>query len=435
MEFKKSVVFLLVLALFVSPVFAGGQKDAAEKEEKAGEPTKVTFFHYFSGTLAGGVDQMVEAFNEENPEYNLVATPVDHEAFKTSIRVMLAGGNPPDLFSYWAGARTKFLVDNDLLEPIDDVYKEADLNDKFTEAVQQAAEYNGKKYFIPLTQHYAAVFYNKQVFKDAGVSPPKTWNEFLEVCEKLKEHGVKPIALGSRERWPAQFWFDYPLLRTAGPEYREKLMNGEASYTDKEVVRAWEIWKDLMDKGYFIDNPNAYDWAEAATFVGQGEAAMNLMGTWFMQLDKDIGWTPGEDYGFFPFPVIDEGVADAAVGPMDGVIVPKEAQQIEAAKQVMARLGDREAQESFNTGTGAIAPNKEVPDTVYNELQLEVKQLISTIPNWAFNYDLATPPPAADVGLNAFSEFIDNPDNYMEILEKTERDVQKAFEEMESQKQ
>ena len=56
---------------------------------------------------------------------------------------------------------------------------------------------------------------------------------------------------------------------------------------------------------------------------------------------------------------------------------------------------------------------------------------MATIPNWAFNYDLATPPPAADVGLNAFSEFLDNPNDYMRILRETEAAVQKAFAELE----
>ena len=56
-----------------------------------------------------------------------------------------------------------------------------------------------------------------------------------------------PISLGSMNRWPAQFWFDYLLLRTAGPEYRAKLMAGEAAYTDPEVVRAMELWAELAN--------------------------------------------------------------------------------------------------------------------------------------------------------------------------------------------
>ncbi len=426
---RKVLGLVLIIGLLaVMSAFTGGKQEEAPAVE---EPIKVTFFHYFSGTLSGGVDDMTKSYNAEQSKYLLVHTPVDHEAFKTSIRVMLAGGNPPDLFSYWAGARVQFVVDAERLAPIDDVFEANNLNELFPAAVQQGCTYSGNKYFLPLTQHFVPFFYSKEVFAKAGVSPPKTWDEFLTVCEKIKQSGVAPIALGSRERWPAQFWLDYPLLRTAGPEYRAKLMAGEASYTDPEVVKAWELWKTCVDRGYFNDSPNAYDWAEAATMVGTGEAGMTLMGTWFMQLDESIGWEPDVDYDFFPFPVVDSSIPDVAVGPIDGVVLPAEAKNPEAAKQVLARLADVGPQTAFNTGSGALAPNKNVPDATYNSLQLKVKALLAKIPNWAFNYDLATPPPAADVGLNAFSEFLENPDDYMRILKETETAVQKALAEIE----
>ncbi len=412
---KKTLLLVLVLCMIPAWTFA------AEKE-------KVTFFHYFSGTLAGGIGDMVDLFNKENPQYLLTHTPVDHEAFKTSIRVMLSGGNPPDLFSYWAGARVQFIVDADRLEPIDDVFEKNHLNTLFSDAVNQGCTYNGHKYFLPLTQHYVAFFYNKAVFEKVGVTPPTTWDEFLQVCDKLKAAGIVPIALGSRERWPAQFWLDYPLLRTAGPDYRAKLMAGKASYTDPEVVKAFELWKDLLDKGYFNDDPNAYDWAEASVMVGTGEAAMTLMGTWFMQLDKQIDWKAGEDYDYFPFPVVDSAVVDCAVGPIDGVVLAQEARAKEAGKAVLAQLAEVGPQTAFNTDSGAIAPNRDVPDSIYNALQIRVKKVLSTVPNWAFNYDLATPPPVADVGLDAFTKFIDSPEDYMKILEETQTGAKTAFE-------
>ena len=71
-----------------------------------------------------------------------------------------------------------------------------------------------------------------------------------------------------------------------------------------------------------------------------------------------------------------------------------------------------------------------MPDSTYNELQLAVKVLLAKIPNWAFNYDLATPPPVADVGLNAFAEFLDNPADYKRILQETEAAAKKAFAEL-----
>ena len=414
-------LFVVLCLAFPAALTAQGQT------EGEAAPEKVTFFHYFSGTLAGGIDDLVGNFNAENPEYELTHTPVDHEAFKTSIRVMLSGGNPPTLFSYWAGARVQFIVDADRLEPIDDVYEAFGLNDTFSEAVKMGATYNGKTYFMPLTQHYVPFFYNKAVFEAAGVTPPATWDEFLTVCETLKSQGIVPIALGSRERWPAQFWLDYPLLRTAGPAYRANLMNGEASYTDPEVVKAFGIWKELLDKGYFNEDPNAYDWAEAATMVGTGEAAMTLMGTWFMQLDEQIGWEAGKDYDYFPFPVIDPSVPDAAVGPIDGVVLAKDGDAKEAGKEVLGQLAGKGPQATFNSGTGALAPNSEVSDDIYNALQLDVKAYLATVPNWAYNYDLATPPPVADVGLDAFTKFIDGPAAYHDILSDTQEGAEAAF--------
>jgi multiple sugar transport system substrate-binding protein/raffinose/stachyose/melibiose transport system substrate-binding protein len=112
-------------------------------------------------------------------------------------------------------------------------------------------------------------------------------------------------------------------------------------------------------------------------------------------------------------------------------VLPAEARNPEAAKQVLAQLADVGPQTAFNKGSGALAPNKNVSDSTYNALQLKVKALLAKIPNWAFNYDLATPPPAADVGLNAFSEFLENPADYMKILRETEAAVQKAFAELE----
>ena len=422
------VLACLIVLMFALPfaVVAGGQKEAAVEG-----PEKVTFFHYFSGTLSGGMDDLVVAFNKENPEYVLTHTPVDHEAFKTSIMVMLSGGNPPDLFSYWAGARVQFIVDADRLEPIDDVYEKYGVSKLFSDAVNSAATYNGHKYFLPLTQHYVAFFYNKAVFAKAGIDTvPETWDQFLAACEKIKAIGVAPIALGSKARWPAQFWFDYPLLRTAGPEYRAKLMAGDVSYTDPEVIAAFKMWKDIIDKDYFYPNANAYDYAEASVLVGTGEAAMTLMGSWIMQLDDQIGWAPGDDYDFFPFPTVDSSVPDCAVGPFDGVVVAKDARNPEAAKMALVAMAKKGPMIAFNTGTGALAPNINVPESMYNVLQLKIKEYCGEVPNWAFNYDLATPPPVADVGLDAFAKFIDKPEDYMQILKDTEEGAKAAWSNM-----
>ncbi len=130
--------------------------------------TAITFLHYFTDSLSGGIDDMARVFNSHSTRYELKPTSLDHEAFKSSISDTLRAGQPPDLYSYWAGARTASIVSD--LEPIDDIWQQAGLDARFAPSlVRAASEYGGKKYFIPLTQHYVAFFYNKQVFTSSPV--------------------------------------------------------------------------------------------------------------------------------------------------------------------------------------------------------------------------------------------------------------------------
>ncbi len=370
---------------------------------------------------------MVTVFNNKHPEYQVRATGFEHESFKIGIKVMLAGGNPPDLFSYWAGARIQSLVDQNYLSPIDDLWEKAKMDDRFPTSVANACTYDNKKYAIPVTLHYAGIFYNKKIFKDNNITTPKTWEEFVAVCEKLKIKGIAPIALGSRERWPAQFWFDYILLRTAGPEYRHKLMSLDASYNDPEVIKAFSIWKEILDQGFFIKNPNVFDWAAAAKKVYHGEAAMTLMGTWIIGFfDNKLGWQQDIHYDFFPFPEIDPDVPSVSVGPIDAIVIPKKG-NLGAAKKTMEYFTDIKPQEEMSKGSGALAPNRKIPSSFYSKLQQRILQRIRKTSHWAFNYDLATRPKVAEIGLDCFVRFLDHPGDYKRILEETDKKTRQVI--------
>ena len=242
----------------------------------------VTLTHYFTGEFGLKVFNEQVAKFEADTGYTIRNSPVGHEDFKTDILVRAAGDSLPDVFSYWAGARTQFVVDSGSLHPIDEMWSRDGLDNVVAKSVADSATlYNGKRYLVPFNYHYAGMFYNTQVLADAGVTDlPTTWDGFLSLCETLKAKGVTPIALGSKNRWPAQFWFDYLLLGTAGPDYRARLMDGSAAYDDAEVKAAMAMWKELADKGYFAPNANADSWTDASDKVARGDAAMTLMGTW-----------------------------------------------------------------------------------------------------------------------------------------------------------
>ncbi|QOX77558.1 extracellular solute-binding protein [Trichlorobacter lovleyi] len=391
--------------------------------------TSITFLHYFTDSMNGGLDDMAKIFNSQNSRYDLKPIPLDHESFKTSIRHNLEAGNPPDLYSYWAGARTASIIE--YLEPIDDVWAQTRLDERFSPAVIKAAcEYNGKKYFIPLTQHYIGFFYNKKVFAAHGLTPPKTWKEFLNVCAILKSKGITPIALGAREKWPAQFWFDLLLLRTAPYEFRQALMQGKIGYQDPRVSAVFEQWQQLIQKGYFNRNLNDLSWDSGANeLVYTGKAAMTLMGTWVIGYFTNTShkWVAGKDFDFFPFPIIDPTLPLVSMGPIDGLVVPRKATNKDGAKQVMAFLTAAAPQEALSKGSGALAPSRTVPVSFYGDIQRRVLQEIARSSHFAFNYDLSTPPEIAEIGLNAFTEFLEFPADRQTIQQKLATDAASQF--------
>lgn len=390
----------------------------------------VTITHYFTGDL--GRDGLQEIFKQFQSETGIAVkdSPIGHEDYKTGILVRAAGNSLPDVFSYWAGARTQFIVDSGNLAPIDGLWKAADLDNMIAKPIADSATlYGDQRYLVPFGYHYAGLFYNKKVMAKAGITEmPKTWDEFKAMSQKLKAAGINPIALGSKSRWPAQFWFDYLLLRTAGPDYRAKLMAGEASYTDPEVEKAMSLWQELFNEGAFAANANAYEWTDAADQVTRGEAAMTLMGTWITGYWQSNNLVPGEDYDFFEFPTVTEGVANAVVGPVDGLVIAGNAANKDGAEKLLTFLvGKPEVQAKWAAIQGALSANIKVDPASYTVVMQRALDVVQKADAFAFNYDLATPPPVAEVGLSMFAQFIDNPANAKPILEQAQAAAAAAF--------
>ena len=416
-----AVLFVLVAALAVTPALA--------QDDLMGD---FTVSHYFGGFGGEFIDGIVDDFIAANPGLMHAASPVDHEQFKTSILVQLAGGNPPDTFSYWAGARIQFVVDGGRLQPIDDVWEANDMDSQFPQAViDNAATYDMHRYAVPLTLHWVGMFYNVALFEEVGAMVPTNWDELVDVAEKFKMADIPAFALGSIKRWPGQFWFDMILLRTAGNDYRNQLMSGEASYTDPEVVRAFGLWKELVAAGYFYPDANAYDWDEAANQVANGEAAMTLMGTWIGGLYAGNEMVAGEDFDYFSFPTIDEDTPRASLGPIDTFVVSADAANADAAKAFLVHLTNPDVQAEFALGAGNLAPSLLVDTGIYNDVVARIAGEIANDPVFAFNYDLATPPPVAEVGLNSFAEFMANPGDYEAMLERVQAAAAAEFAGME----
>ncbi len=137
------------------------------------------------------LEEVVNRFREEYPDIEVQVNTFDHEAYKTNIRNFLVS-EAPDVALWFAGNRMKFFVDQGLFADVSDVWQEEGLTDSMSSSLS-AMTVDGKQYGVPYAYYQWGVYYRSDLFDQVGASVPTTWDEFLEVCAKLKAAGITPI--------------------------------------------------------------------------------------------------------------------------------------------------------------------------------------------------------------------------------------------------
>lgn len=369
--------------------------------------------------------EAVEIFQESHPEYEIVHSTVAHEDFKQAIRAYLTASTPPDVLTWFAGNRARFFIDNDQIMDISSVWEEQGWNESYPKGFQAMSSVDGKQYFLPTSWYWWAVYYRTDIFEEYGLEPPETWEEFLSVCETLKENDITPLAIGTKYRWTAAAWFDYLNMRVNGPEFHINLMLGKESYDDPRVAKVFEYWDVLLDNEYFLEDAAAYSWSEALEPMIAGDAAMYLMGDFIRDSLPD---ETEAKLDFFRFPIIDPEVPIGEDAPTDGFFIPANAQHPDAAKEFLAYLGSVEYQTFFAEELGRLPTNFDVDKSIFNESQQKGLALIEGADFVAQFYDRDTTPEMADDGMNAFMEYWDDPDSIDTLLADLEATRKEIFE-------
>ncbi|MDQ0469875.1 ABC transporter substrate-binding protein [Labrys wisconsinensis] len=254
----------------------------------------------------------------ESKGHPFVPTPYATDQYQAFIATGVQSGNAPEIFTWWNGTKLKDLVDADALQPLDDVWKEAVSAGQMDPASAELYTVDGKIYGVPLHLSSWVVFYNKALFKQAGLEPPKSWSDLLAACDKLKAAGITPFDATVQDGWRGFIWFEELLLRTDPAAYM-KLNSGELSYTSPQVKAVFKLWGDLYAKGYFTP---ATSNEEVLNFA-RGKAAMYLMGDWAIQNIKEGGMKPGEDFGAFVMPNVDPSLPPSVINEGAPIVVSK----------------------------------------------------------------------------------------------------------------
>jgi raffinose/stachyose/melibiose transport system substrate-binding protein len=180
----------------------------------------------------------------------------------------------------------------------------------------EAYTIDGKLYAIPFDQGVVGFWYNKDLFAEAGITTtPTTWAEFTEDVQILKDAGITPIALGGGDKWPIHYYWTYLVMRLAGLDGLAAAADA-GDFSDPAFVEAGQMLADLAAMEPFQEGFESATYGEAdgqAATMGEGIAAMELMGQWGPQVQRDASGTEGigDSLGFFPFPSVEGGPGTA----------------------------------------------------------------------------------------------------------------------------
>ncbi len=272
--------------------------------------------------------KVADDYMAANPNVTIEITVLENQAFKDRLVTVMQAGDPPDLFQSWGGGVLWEFSEAGLVRNIAPEL-EGEWKDSFNaQAALELYGRDGEYYGVPWQWGAVGLFYNKALFEQAGLdpnAPPQTWDEFLAAVQALKDAGITPIALGEAEKWPGHFWWVYLAMRLGGEEAFLKAYSREGTFADEPFVQAGEYLQQLIDLEPFQDGFLGMGYSDQAGLVGDGLAAMELMGQWApgTQVAFSEQGGIGEDLGWFPFPAVDGGAGQPTdvLGGGDGFAV------------------------------------------------------------------------------------------------------------------
>ncbi|KPI16606.1 extracellular solute-binding protein family 1 [Actinobacteria bacterium OK074] len=296
-----------------------GSLTACGSGSGSGSGGSITAFTY--GDDAAKVQQAsVDRFNKSAAAKKAGGTvkleKVPGTDYSAKLRTAMGSPNQPDVFFNWGGGSiTAYRDSKQLVDLTDTIKGDPVLKDGFLPSVLAAGGLEGRDYGIPMRGMQPVIlFYNKSVFAEHKLQPPKTWDQLLDINTKLKKAGITPFALGGADVWPELMWLEYLVDRIGGPDVFAKVKDGDAGgWGDPAVLKAAQIVKELIDDGTFGKGFSSVSYVNggAPALFARGKAAMHLMGSW--EYSTQLGQFPDfakKNLGWARFPEFEGGTGD-----------------------------------------------------------------------------------------------------------------------------
>lgn len=420
----------LAVALLLAACANGGDSGdgAGDGEEEIGT---VSVIGVWGGGEIDAFTEVVSGWEEETGGTMEFEGTRDLSAI---LRARVAGGNPPDLAILPNPALMEELAQQDALQPLDDVI---DIEGSYSDTWRELGSVDDTLYgmFVKASTK-STVWYNPQVFEEAGYETPTTWDDLVALTDEIKAAGgPAPWSIGMESGgasgWPGTDWIQEILLTESGPDVYDQWVEHEIPWTDPQVKSAWERFGEMaLGEGNVtggassIVSTNFQD-ASYLPFEDPPRAHMYFLGSFVQGFlsEQFPDLEAGTNYDFFKFVEINE--PGTATGGGDIIVMLNDTP---GARSLMEYLADGGNWESWAEAGGFATPNEDLDVGTYpDDLARKAAEQLTETETFRFDADDLMPAEVQNAYFAGVLEYLQNPGNLDSILANIESVAASAY--------
>lgn len=311
---KKRLFATLLCSAMTASVICGS---AVAEEAIVTEPTELTFiFADGDEGMKASMNEIVNRFNEAYEDITVTIEPGNGGAYSEFLKTKDSVGEFPDIMEM---RDTAMYVRAGKLEP---------LSEEIQALFLTTMEFNGNVYTAPLGgENTQGIIYNKAYFDENGFAEPATYEEFITLCQTIKDKGdMAPLVVGGQDIWHMGFLFHKAYndqVLSADPEFIKHCYEGTKDFSDETVKATFEEMKEIMQ--FAQDGWTSTPDAQITTFLVSDMAAMMYSGThMFSQIQQA---DPEFEMGWFAIPSPDGQTRLVGGAGVGGLAISAEAAQ------------------------------------------------------------------------------------------------------------
>lgn len=347
---KRKLLSVLLTIALVGTIFTGcgkkestdTKKDAAATESNGSTSTEKTKIRLSYWNNENTVSALLAYLKEAVPDVEVEFQFIDNSNYATIVDAQLSAEEGPDIICESPASALKHAK----LGYLADV---SELAKNFSAAGTSVYNYDDKTYALPGISWFEGIYFNKDLFEKNNIALPKTFDEYIDICKKLKELGIKPLAAGLKSWEPmlknSMAFVTAEYLSTAegksfGTEYREGKTTLDGTW-NKYI----EKWSEMITAGVYTKDMTGIDHDQALEEFATGKAAMFCSGPW--DLETIQSKNPELKVDMMPFYGTKESEGWLIGGPGCGFAVNEKSKKKEAAMKILQAIATPEGQKAL----------------------------------------------------------------------------------------